>query len=575
MTDLTTFEIYEPLGKGGFGEVYRVRMTTIDGLSRIMALKVLHGHIGPKSQAIERLRYEGRILAQLRHPAILRVDRITSIEQRIALVLEYVDGEDLSGCCRGEDALTERGLVYTVGEVASALHKGWAMPGTKGVPLRLVHRDIKPSNIRLGKDGEVKLLDFGIAKSDAMTREALTATDTLIGSMPYLAPERFLDRPVGPEADIFGLGCCLFEGLTGERLFRQVTGIQAFALAYDNAKYERFIEQRLAIIEVTTPELLNLLVACVAYEPLDRPSAAELAERCDALTEILPGASLKAWAWARNWGTPVASRGPLSGRTVSSEVEMEGVIADVSAVAPSHTQAEEFVTADVAIPQGGEPEQRASTTTNTTVRRVASPALITVMLGGLLVVTVAGVSVWFKNEGQPETQATTLAEAEPVRNAQPISRTSGDAEIGPIGETVPIRPHMPVPTQVEKPEPLGSIVAKANPPTVIEVTPPAVELEPGENGSIAGVDAALPKEALLPANSPAMPGIVTITGEQRAVLRRNGVDHPPGELPEGDYVVFVNFGDGLQESVHITVKKGLHIQLKCNKLYGGCSIISG
>ncbi|MBN2800628.1 MAG: serine/threonine protein kinase, partial [Deltaproteobacteria bacterium] len=194
--DTRTFHFHTCLGAGGFGEVYRADMTTTGGLTQVVAVKMLRSGLAPASQSVERLRDEGRMLARLQHPVVLGVHDMTVMEGRVALVTEYVEGQDLDACFTGEAPLPSRALLQVIGQVADALYSAWEA-------LCLVHRDIKPSNIRLGTHGQVKLLDFGIARSEQGDREAHTATNMMVGSLPYMAPERFATADIQPAADVF------------------------------------------------------------------------------------------------------------------------------------------------------------------------------------------------------------------------------------------------------------------------------------------------------------------------------------------------------------------------------------
>jgi serine/threonine-protein kinase len=109
-------------------------------------------------------------------------------------------------------------LVQVIGEIVSALAAAWS-------ELQLVHRDIKPANIRVGRHGQVKLLDFGIASTDQLTRAAKTATGMVLGTMPFMAPERFMVEGVQPAADVFALGVTLLQGLTGRGFYGRKTPV--------------------------------------------------------------------------------------------------------------------------------------------------------------------------------------------------------------------------------------------------------------------------------------------------------------------------------------------------------------
>ncbi len=311
-----SFAIEDCLGRGGFGEVYRARMTQPGGLTTTVAVKVLLPGLAGGSQPVDRLRDEGRLLAALDHPAILKVVDVVELEGRVALIAEYVPGQDLHRCCAEPGPMGTRALVQAIGEVASALHAAWSAPSPEtGEPLHLLHRDVKPSNIRVGRHGEVKLLDFGIARTDAMRRDAHTATHAIVGSLPYMAPERFAGPAPGPAADVYGLGCCLYQGVVGEVPFPGLDTPQAFGLAFDRDRFAARLHESLDRLH---PDAVRRLVAdCLAHDPAARPTARELTERCEALAGLLRGPTLKAWARARSWPADRPVEGPLAGRTLT------------------------------------------------------------------------------------------------------------------------------------------------------------------------------------------------------------------------------------------------------------------
>jgi hypothetical protein len=294
-------------------------MSTANGLVSDVAVKVLRADVDPGGQAIQRLRDEAALLATLNHPAILKVVDLVVIESRIALVTEFVDGADLSVCMEPPDPLPLSALLEVIGSVAGALDAAltWPSPAT-GRPLQLVHRDIKPGNIRISRHGAVKLLDFGIARSDEMSREARTQTDMLVGSPAYMAPERFLTGENRSESDLFSLGCCLFEGIVGQRLFAELSVPRMSALALDDDRYRSFVATRMARLPTTLPpEVVALLTRTLDFDPGARGLPHELAVACDELRERVPGPSLSRWARGRSWPAVVASGGPLSGRTIA------------------------------------------------------------------------------------------------------------------------------------------------------------------------------------------------------------------------------------------------------------------
>jgi len=318
-----TFQIENCLGKGGFGEVYRAMVGRQGGLQSQVALKVLRTGLNPAGQAIQRLRDEARLLARLNHPTILKVFDLVVLDGRVSLVAEYVPGQDLGECMVADPPLSHRALLESVAQVSSALHLAWTgrLLGAD-LPLRIVHRDIKPSNIRISCHGQVKLLDFGIARTDSIEREACTQTDLMMGSPAYMAPERFLRMNTHPASDVFGLGCTMYEGLADLRLFHKVPVIGMSAMALDGESFSEFIDERLGLLPSHIPaDVVEVLKATLRYEPDERPTAGELMRVLEALADQMSGLNLRRWCRRRDWPEPKDYGGPLSGRTLH---EMEG-----------------------------------------------------------------------------------------------------------------------------------------------------------------------------------------------------------------------------------------------------------
>ncbi len=318
------------LGAGGFGEVYLANLVTSSGLQRRVAVKTLHAEIALRADAVMRLRDEARLLAALHHRAILQVLDLVDIGGRLGLITEYVEGQDLAEIIDARESLPVRVALEVVGELAGALDAALTMTSpVTGQPLNLVHRDLKPSNIRLTTTGGVKLLDFGIARSEAVEREAKTSTGLVVGSLGYLAPERFTEDEIGAESDIFALGCVLFEELSGRRLYTGVSKRTLARQALDREAHDAFIEEHLASMPERVPERVRaLLRRTLAHEPSDRPTADQLERACDELAGKVDGPHMRRWARDRLW-PPVSTRpGSLDGETISVSGLVSGVSVD-------------------------------------------------------------------------------------------------------------------------------------------------------------------------------------------------------------------------------------------------------
>jgi eukaryotic-like serine/threonine-protein kinase len=217
-TRLGPYEVVAPAGAGGMGEVYRARDTR---LNREVAIKVLPEHLSSNLELRERFEREARAISQLSHPHICVLYDIGKHEGADYLVLEYLEGETLGVRVHRGPLPAEQVLKYGA-QMADALDKAHR----HGV----VHRDLKPDNVMLTKSG-IKLLDFGLAKpvvgavgvassgAATMTHSPLTTEGTLVGTFQYMAPEQLEGQEADARSDIFGLGCVLYEMVTGRRAF--------------------------------------------------------------------------------------------------------------------------------------------------------------------------------------------------------------------------------------------------------------------------------------------------------------------------------------------------------------------
>lgn len=216
---LGPYEIVGPLGAGGMGEVYRARDTR---LNRNVALKIVPSELAGNAQLRLRFEREARTISQLTHPHICTLYDIGSDNGIEFLVMELLDGETLADRILKGPLPIEEVLRFGI-QIAEALDKAHRA----GV----VHRDLKPANVMLTHNG-AKLLDFGLAKPSATgdltvpdgdgatVAKALTAEGAIVGTFQYMAPEQLEGKEVDHRADIWALGCTLYEMATGSRAFR-------------------------------------------------------------------------------------------------------------------------------------------------------------------------------------------------------------------------------------------------------------------------------------------------------------------------------------------------------------------
>src|SRR5215472_208191 len=251
------FEIERRAGSGGMGVVYRAR-GRVTGSS--VALKLVHGQ---SQEPTERFTREGRLLAGLRHPGIVRyVAHGATTDGHLYLAMEWLEGEDLARRL-GRSGLTIAESVRVVSHAAQALSEAHEQG--------IVHRDLKPSNLFLenGELDRVRILDFGVARlgEDA---HRVTITGEMVGTPSYMAPEQARGgKVVDARADVFALGCVLFACLTGRRAFAGDNLVAVLAkILFEPTP--RVSERRPDV----PPALDDLVARMMAKERADRPADA-------------------------------------------------------------------------------------------------------------------------------------------------------------------------------------------------------------------------------------------------------------------------------------------------------------
>jgi serine/threonine protein kinase len=261
------YEVLEPLGEGTVGQVYRARNVETD---EIVALKLLRGSVARDPEIEQRFVREVTVLQQLDHPNIVRYDFCGIHGENLFFTMEHVDSGTIKDVLSGP--MPWQDCVEVAIQVCSALEHAHQ----KGI----VHRDLKPANLFLSDAGEVKLGDFGIALDVDNTR--LTVEGNTVGTVRYMAPEQFTDSDVDERADLYSLGCILFQMLTFHVPFDGKTDVDVMC-----GHLERDVPSVRQIVPECPAELDAFVHKLLAKEPANRPSSS--AETRDAFERILRG----------------------------------------------------------------------------------------------------------------------------------------------------------------------------------------------------------------------------------------------------------------------------------------------
>ena len=221
-TFLGPYEILQPIGSGGMGDVYRARDSRLD---RHVAIKVLPEHLARDPEALGRFEREAKAVAALSHPNILAIHDFASDQGVWFAVTELLEGETLRGRVDAGPLAWRKAV-----ETAMAVADGLSAAHAKGI----IHRDLKPDNIFLTSDGRVKILDFGLARwRDASSHEgaarAETEPGTVLGTVNYMSPEQVRGIQADPPSDIFSLGCVIYEMVAGKQAFSRSSGAETMA----------------------------------------------------------------------------------------------------------------------------------------------------------------------------------------------------------------------------------------------------------------------------------------------------------------------------------------------------------
>lgn len=214
------------IGTGGMAEVYRGKLVGDNGFEKLIVIKKLLPHIAKNQEMVEHFTNEARLAALLQHENITCIYDYGELEESFFIVMEYLFGKDLSSIItrlnKLECKFSPDLALMIMAKVCEGMRYAHSLCDYLETPLNLIHRDISPQNIFLTYDGKVKVLDFGIAKSD--NHDLKTRVGVVKGKMNYMSPEQIMGESIDSRSDIFSMGILLYEMLSGIQLYSGDTG---------------------------------------------------------------------------------------------------------------------------------------------------------------------------------------------------------------------------------------------------------------------------------------------------------------------------------------------------------------
>ena len=267
--------LLDKVGTGGMAELFMAKQTGLKGFEKVMAIKRILPHLTEDPEFVTMFINEAKLAGLLSHQNIVQIFDLGHVENAYFIAMEYVMGKDLRTILHQAKVLNfplPLGFaLLIISKICAGLDYAHRKKDLHGKDLNLVHRDISPQNILVSYEGEVKLVDFGIAKAASNSSE--TRAGTLKGKLSYMAPEQAMGKPVDRRTDIFSLGIVLYESITGHKLFKGDNDFDTL----EKVRQAKIIPPPTKLNAQITPELEAIVLKALAKEPEDRyPSTSDL-----------------------------------------------------------------------------------------------------------------------------------------------------------------------------------------------------------------------------------------------------------------------------------------------------------
>jgi serine/threonine protein kinase len=267
---LGKYRLIAELGHGGMAEVFLAVVRGPAGFNKLVVLKQIRPQLAEDPELLDMFLDEARLAARLNHPNVVQTNEVGQERGRYFIAMEYLEGQPLNRVLhrlQRDGGLPLHLHLRAVSEVLAGLHHAHEIADYDGTPLGVVHRDVTPHNIFITYDGQVKVVDFGIAK--ALNSSSETRTGVLKGKVAYMAPEQARGEPVDRRADLFSIGILLWEAATGTRMWKGVPDLSLL--------------QRLLNGDIPTPRSISpdvperleaIILKCLALDREDRYATA-------------------------------------------------------------------------------------------------------------------------------------------------------------------------------------------------------------------------------------------------------------------------------------------------------------
>ncbi|HEX4448082.1 MAG TPA: serine/threonine-protein kinase [Polyangiaceae bacterium] len=277
---LGNYELRAKIADGGMAEVHVARRVGGPGAGEVVAIKTIRDQFARNREFVTMFMDEAKIVSRLRHPNVIRYHELGSEDEQLFLAMELLFGQSLWSlwdACRTRNVRLRYDMIAWIGaRVADGLHYAHELVDEAGAPLDIVHRDVNATNIFVTYDGEIKVIDFGLAK--AANRASKTAAGVIKGKVAYMSPEQAVGAPVDRRTDVFALGTTVWELSCDRRLFKRPDDVETLRRVHAAE-----VPDPTRLVEGFPPELWRILQGALArHQDRRYRTAADLARDLDA-----------------------------------------------------------------------------------------------------------------------------------------------------------------------------------------------------------------------------------------------------------------------------------------------------